>query len=269
MSLWETSSTNIRYALRSFRRSPVFIAVAVASLALGIGANTAIFTLVDQMLLGLLPVKDPAQLVTLWGRGEHYGGNNGPYRLSYPMYAEFLHKNQVFSGMFGRWDTAFSLAFEGKTARVAGELVTGTYFPVLGVGAAVGRVFTPDDDRKPGEHPVAVLSYRYWISRFAGDPSVIGKKLVINGYPMVIIGVSHAGFDGTDPAYSPHIRVPMMMRPQMTPSNTTALETRRFRRINVYRCGSNSCRRQRGGPSLASSTRTRCWSCPGSWRSCC
>src|SRR5580698_3281963 len=132
---------DVRYAFRTFRKSPVFVAVAVLSLALGIGANTAIFTLIDQILLRLLPVKDPEQLVLLWSRGSHYGSNNGPNKISYPMYEDFRDKNQVFSGMFCRTDTDFSVIFEGKTERVSGELVSGTYFPVLGVGAAVGRVF--------------------------------------------------------------------------------------------------------------------------------
>ena len=197
---------DIRFALRTFKKAPVFVVVAMLSLAFGIGANTAIFTLVDQVLLRLLPVKEPGQLVTLWGRGSHYGGNNGPYKLSYPMYAEFRDKNQVFSGMFCRWDTSMSLSFEGKTERVSGELVSGTYFPVLGVGAAAGRVFTPEDDVTPGGHPLAVLSYRFWLSRFAADPGVIGRKLVINGYPITVVGVSQAGFDGTDPGRSPQIR---------------------------------------------------------------
>src|ERR1700682_5691668 len=196
---------NLRYALRTFKQAPVFVAVAVLSLALGIGANTAIFTLVDQVLLRLLPVKDPQQLVTLWGRGEHYGGNNGPIKLSYPMYAGFRDQNQVFRGMFFRRDTAMSLSFEGRTERVAGELVSGTYFPVLGVGAALGRVFTPDDDKTPGGHPIAVISYRYWQSRFGGRPDVIGKKLLVDGYPLTIVGVSQAGFDGTDSGSFPQI----------------------------------------------------------------
>src|SRR5580698_7403895 len=131
---------DVRYAFRTFRKSPVFVAVAVLSLALGIGANTAIFTLIDQVLLRLLPVKDPQQLVLLWGRGGHYGSNNGPNKLSYPMYEDFRDKNQVFSGMFCRNDMDFSLNFEGKTERISGELVSGTYFPVLGVGAAAGNV---------------------------------------------------------------------------------------------------------------------------------
>ncbi len=131
---------DIRYAFRTFRKSPVFVAVAVLSLALGIGANTAIFTLIDQVLLRLLPVKDPQQLVLLWGRGQHYGSNNGRNKLSYPMYLDFKNKNQVFSGMFCRDGVDLSLNFDGKTERIAGELVSGSYFPVLGVGAALGRV---------------------------------------------------------------------------------------------------------------------------------
>src|SRR5207253_5754103 len=132
---------------RTFKKSPMFVAIAVLSLALGIGANTAIFTLVDQVLLRLLPVRNPQELTILWGRGEHYGGNNGGKKLSYPMYAEFRDKNPVFSGMFGYWNTSMSISFDGRTERIAGELVTGTYFPVLGVEPAIGRLFTPDDEK--------------------------------------------------------------------------------------------------------------------------
>jgi predicted permease len=205
----------------------------VLSLALGIGANTAIFTLVDQVMLRLLPVKNPQELVTLWGRGDHYGGNNGRYKLSYPMYVEFRDQNQVFNGMLGSWDTSINLGFDGRTERIAGQLVSGTYFPVLGVSAALGRVFTPDDDKVKSGHPVVVLSYRYWITRFAGDLGVIGKKLSVNGYPMTIVGVSQAGFDGTDPASSPQIRIPLLMEPAVNQGSTN-LEDRRFRWVNVF-----------------------------------
>src|SRR5580698_1233850 len=114
---------DLRFAFRTFRKAPVFVVVAILSLALGIGANTAIFTLVDQVLLRLLPVKDPQQLVLLWGRGEHYGSNNGPNKLSYPMYEDFRDKNQVFSGVFCRNDTPLSVNYEGKTEFVSGEMV--------------------------------------------------------------------------------------------------------------------------------------------------
>jgi predicted permease len=225
---------DIRYAFRTFRKSPVFVAVAVLSLALGIGANTAIFTLIDQVLLRYLPVKDPQQLVLLWGRGSHYGSNNGQNKLSYPMYEDFRDKNQVFSGMLCRDDEGFSLNFEGKTERVSGEVVSGTYFPVLGVGAALGRVFNVSDDQTPGGAPYAVLSYRYWISRFAGDPRVIGKKLVLNGYPFTIVGVSQAGFEGTDPTRSPQVRIPIMMKLQVDGLGFYDFKNRRNRWVNVY-----------------------------------
>jgi hypothetical protein len=179
---------DLRYAIRTFRKSPVFVVVAVLSLAFGIGANTAIFTLVDQLLLRLLPVKDPQQLVLLWGRGPHYGSNNGRYKLSYPMYEDFRDHNQVFSGMFCRWETSMSVSSDGRTERVDGELVSGTYFPVLGVLPALGRVFSPEDDKTPGGAPYAVISYRYWLSRYSGSPQVIGKKLIVNGYGEVSPG---------------------------------------------------------------------------------
>src|SRR5580698_1235849 len=137
---------DLRYAFRSSRKSPVFTAVAVLSLALGIGANTAIFTLLDQVLLRLLPVKDPQQLVLFTMRGRHYGGNWGGNVISYPMYRDFQDHNRtdngVFSGMFARRTFVTSLMFGGRTERVSAEMVSGTYFPVLGVGAFIGRTFT-------------------------------------------------------------------------------------------------------------------------------
>src|SRR5579884_3813518 len=128
-NLW----ADLRFALRSLRKSPVFTAVAVLSLALGIGANTAIFTLFDQILLRLLPVKNPRELVLLTMRGRHYGSNWGGNAISYPMYRDFRDHNQVFSGMFCRFPLAVSVGFEGQTERVQAELVSGTYFSVLGV----------------------------------------------------------------------------------------------------------------------------------------
>jgi predicted permease len=225
---------DFRYAARTFEKSPIFVVVAVLSLALGIGANTAIFSLVDQILLRLLPVKDPEQLVLLWGRGQHYGSNNGYHKLSYPMYEDFRDHNQVFSGMFCQWGTWMSVNAGGRTEHLEGELVSGTYFQMLGVGAAAGRVFTPDDDRTPGGHPVAVISYRYWMRRFGGDPHVVGSKLLVNGYPLTVVGVSQAGFDGTDPGASPAIRVPVMMKGEMDKLGFYTLKGRRGRWVSVY-----------------------------------
>src|SRR5947209_10462761 len=142
MSNMETVLQELRYAVRTLRKAPLFTSVAIFSLALGIGANTAIFTLVNQIILQMLPVKHPEELVLLTARGRHYGSNNGGNALSYPMYQDFRDKNQVFSGMFARRSSSLSLTYEGRTELAAGELVSGNYFPVLGVGAALGRVFT-------------------------------------------------------------------------------------------------------------------------------
>ena len=162
---------DLRFALRTLAKSPVFTGVAVLSLALGIGANTAIFSLLDQILLRLLPVQRPEELVLLTMRGSHYGSNWGGNAISYPMYRDFKDHTEVFSGMFCRFPLDTSLTFENQTERVQAELVSGTYFSLLGVGSAVGRTITPDDDRTPSGHPLVVLSYDYWKTRFAGCPS--------------------------------------------------------------------------------------------------
>src|ERR1700739_1953763 len=179
---------DLKYSVRSLRKSPIFLAVAVLSLAFGIGANTAIFTLINQLILQPLPVRNPEQLVMLAGRGDHYGGNNGRDKLSYPMYREIRDKNQVFSGMFCTYPTTVSATFQGRTELIGADLVSGNYFPVLGVGAAVGRVFTASDDLIQGGHPLAVLSYGYWRSRFAADPQILGKQIEINGRSLTIVG---------------------------------------------------------------------------------
>src|SRR5580658_8667614 len=210
--------SDVQFALRNLRRSPLFTFVAVGSLALGIGANTAIFTLVDQLLLRLLPVKNPAQLVLISATGPHMGNNRGARASSYPMYEDFQRKAAAFSYVFCRYSTPLSLSFNGQTERVNAELVSGNYFQALGVNSAIGRVFSPEqDDRTYKGHPTAVLSYGYWTTRFNGDASVIGQKIVVNDYPMTIVGVSAAGFNGLDPATSPQIRVPIQMKPLMTP----------------------------------------------------
>jgi predicted permease len=210
--------SDLKFALRNLGRSKLFTLVAVVSLALGIGANTAIFTLIDQLLLRLLPVRDPEQLVMIWTTGPHMGSNRGTHMASYPMYQDFQQKAPAFSYVFCRRETSLSISFGGQTERIDGELVSGNYFQALGVKAAVGRVLTSEeDDRVYKGHPVVVLSYPYWVTRFAGDPGVIGQKMLVNDYPMTIVGVSAAGFNGLDPARAPQIRVPMQMKPLMTP----------------------------------------------------
>src|SRR5207248_16683 len=194
----DTAARDFRFSLRALRRSPGFVAVAVMTLALGIGANTAIFSLLDQILLRLLPVKNPQQLVLLTMRGHHYGNNWGGNAISYPMYRDFQDHNEVFSGMFCRFGTRASLTYGGQAERVETELVSGTYFSVLGVGTTIGRTFTPDDDRVPNGHPLVVLSHAYWKQRFGGDPGILGKTLTVNKHDMTVIGVAQAGFDGVE-----------------------------------------------------------------------
>ena len=223
---------DISFAFRTFAKSPLFVGVAVLSLAFGIGANTAIFSLTDQVLMRTLPVRQPEQLVMFSAIGRHYGSNQGPNRISYPMYQDFRNRNTVFSGMFCFREVEMNVSYGGRTERVAGEVVSGNYFPVLGVQAALGRLFTANDDKFQNAHPVAVLSYGFWQTRFAGDSAVIGKKLNINGYPYTVIGVSQDGFSGTDPSVSQQIRVPMMMSPKI--GKYFDLNARRSRWVTAF-----------------------------------
>ena len=225
---------DLRFALRNLARSPLFTLVAVASLALGIGANTAIFTLVDQLILRLLPVRDPQQLVMIWTTGPHMGSNRGTRMASYPMYQDFQQRGQAFSAVFCRYQADTSIAIGGQTERAVAELVSGNYFQALGVGPALGRVFSPEqDDRVYKGHPSVVLSYAYWKTRFASDPSVLGQKILVNNYPMTIVGVSAASFTGLDPSSAPQLRIPIQMKPLMTPG-WDDLGNRRSQWVQVF-----------------------------------
>jgi predicted permease len=213
-SLWP----DLRFSLRAMRRSPLFASVAILSLALGIGANTAIFTLMDQLMLRQLPIKDPDQLVMLYQRGAHNGNNMGIRMHSYPIYQDIQQKAAPFSEVLCRRLVSASVSVDNQTERVETEMVSGNFFTMLGVKAAAGRVFNShDDDQVFMGHPVVVLSYDYWETRFARDPNAIGKKILVNNYPMTIVGVSAAGFAGIDPAASPQIRVPILMKPAIVP----------------------------------------------------
>ncbi len=224
---------DLHYALRGFRKAPVFTAVAVLSLALGIGANTAIFTLVDQLILRLLPIRDAERLVILAGRGRHYGGNNGMNALSYPMYQDLRDRNQVFDGMMCRYRFTATVGFGGETEAVVAELASGNYFPLLGIGATAGRVFTASDDLHAGQHPYAVLSYAYWKTRFAGATNIIGQTVRVNNYPVTIVGVSGPGFDGMEPSLPAQMFVPLAMAAEVRPGFQNMWD-RRQRWVNVY-----------------------------------
>jgi predicted permease len=224
---------DVRLVGRAWLKAPGFAAIAILSIALGIGANAAVFTLVDQVLLRTLPVRDPAALVQVRFTGQRYGNNWGDgSELSFPVFKEFRDANQVFDGMFARFGTAFNIGTQGRTERVAGELVSGGYFSVLGVGAALGRTIGDDDDRVPRGHPVAMLSHGYWKSRFNGDPSVLNSTLAINGHPYTVIGVARPGFDGIELGRQTQVFVPLMMKPLITPT-WDALDERLWRWIRV------------------------------------
>jgi predicted permease len=224
-------SGEIRYALRSLARSPVFAAVAILSLALGIGANTAVFTLLDHVLLHSLPVRNPDELVQLKEVGNFYGSNTGMNSLSYPMYEDLRGRNQVFSGILCRFQGPVSASFAGRNERAMGELVSGTYFQVLGVRPALGRLFTPEEDRTRGGAPVAVLSYDHWMTRFAGDPAIIGKEILVSDNKLTVIGVAQAGFDGVERLFPTQIYVPMMMAKQFS---SPSMDDRRTRWVQVF-----------------------------------
>ena len=215
-SLWK----DLRFGLRVLAKSPGFTAIAVITLALGIGANTAIFSLMNQVLLQRLPVKNPDELVILRAPGPVTGhvssDGDDTESFSYPMYKGLRDNNSVFSGVLARYRFSASVASRGQTDRASGELVSGNYFEVLGVRPAVGRVFSQDDDRVPGAQPVVVLSHSYWTRHFGADPSVLNKVLLINNVEMTVVGVSEAGFSGVQVGKTPDIFVPLMMTPQMT-----------------------------------------------------
>jgi predicted permease len=214
---------SLRLALRTITRTPFLTAVAVLSLALGIGANTAIFSLFDQMLLRSLPVQEPDQLVNLGAPGPKHGSQSCNQAgdcdatFSYPMFRNLEQAETGFSGVAAHRLFGANLAKDGETLSGEGMLVSGSYFPVLGVQPALGRLLGPDDDRAIGEHFVAVLSHGYWEDRLGSDPGVLNSTLVINGHPMTVVGVAPRGFEGTTLGGDPDVFVPISMRGQMSP----------------------------------------------------
>jgi predicted permease len=229
-------TSDVRLALRGLRRSPLFATVAILSLALGIGANTAIFTLIDQILLRKLPVASPDELVMLFQRGPHNGSNMGQRMHSYPMYQDFQQKAEPLGEVLCRRLADASVSVDEQTERVEVEMVSGNYFTMLGVKPVIGRVFSSaEDDQVYQGHPSVVLGYDYWVRRFNRDPQVVGKKILVNDYPMTIVGVSAAGFAGIDPARAPQIRVPILMKPVVVPEwEWVHMDDRRTRWVQVF-----------------------------------
>jgi putative ABC transport system permease protein len=228
---------DIRYALRQFRNNPGFTLTAVLTLALGIGANTAIFTLLDQALLRSLPVNDPAHLVLLrftgidTGHLHDYGGEQNDY-YSYLMYRDLRDKNTVFSGLIATTRADAGVLWNNSPAIARTELVSGNYFDVLGVHAAAGRLFVQADDLQPEASPLVVLSYGYWQRRFGSDNQIIGQSVLVNGHPFTVIGVAAPSFQSVQMGYLPDIFVPITMKKSIIPDEDDLLN-RRSRWLNI------------------------------------
>jgi len=218
---------NVRYAFRQLRRSPGFTITVIFTLALGIGANTAIFTLFDQVLLRMLPVQKPQELVRFeWsgsfrGMGSSFGGEITNY-FSYPMYKDLRDKNQVFSGVLAAVRTGVGVSWHNQAQNEDAEMVSGNYFQVLGVRPAIGRLLAPQDDTQKNANPVAVLSYNYWSRRFAMARDVVGQTILVNGHTFTVIGVAAPGFDSAIGGYRPALFVPISMDEQVIPWRVVA-----------------------------------------------
>jgi predicted permease len=224
---------NLRLALRTLFRTPFVTMIAILSLALGIGANAAIYSLFDEMLLQPLPVTHPERLVNFTGPGPQNGQNSCNSAggcdevFSYPMFRDLERANTAFSGIAGHFLFGVNVAMPGQTAvNGRGLFVSGSYFPLLGVRATLGRLLTPNDDQSIGGHYVTVLSYLFWRNQLGSDPSVVGKQIVINGHPMTVLGVAPDGFSGTTLGERPYVFVPISMRGVMN-TGWTGFEDRR------------------------------------------
>src|SRR5579864_4742678 len=205
---------DLRFAWRTLGRAPGFTAVAVMSLALGIGANTSIFSLLYQVVLRSVPVKDPKALVALESDDYSYGftrRDNNQSVYSYPMYQALRDHNQAFSGLIARSSFPATLAYRGEAVRANAEVVTGNFFEVLGVQPALGRLLMPSDDAGPAGNPAIVLSYSYWLAHLGADPVVLNSQILMNGHPVLVVGVAPRGFRGLLPGRDPEFFAPVSM----------------------------------------------------------
>jgi predicted permease len=229
MSAFDSIRQDLKYGIRQLRLNPGFTLAAILSLALGIGANTAIFTLFDQIVLRLLPVHNPRELVQLRVDGGRVGSQSGDGRhtFSHPAYLALRDRNTVFSGLTGQLVQSASLVGEDRSEMIRVGMVAGNFFNVLGVQPYLGRLLTPDDDRTKLGHPVAVLQYDFWQKRFAGNREIVGSSIRLNGSAFTVIGVSAPGFEGTDVGLQTQVWTPVMMKPVITP-NWDSLDDERY-----------------------------------------
>jgi predicted permease len=224
--------TNLKFALRTLFKTPIVTIVAILSLALGIGANAAIFSLFNQMLLRPLPVQDPDRLVNLAAPGPKPGSQSCNQAggcdevFSYPMFRDLQRVQNVFAGIAAHRLFGANLAARGQTLNGEGMVVSGSYFPVLGLNPAIGRLLGEEDDRAIGQSPVVVLSHSYWETRFGRDPNILGQALIVNGTSLTIVGVAPRGFNGTTLGANPQVYVPITLRGMMQPG-FSAFDNRR------------------------------------------
>jgi len=227
---------DLRYALRQLRKSPGFAAVAILTLALGIGANTAIFSLLDQALLRSLPVKDADRLVILKYDGSNTGHldsrSDGKFYFSYPMYRDLRDRNSVFSGLIATDWVQVGVQWHNQPDLVEAELVSGNYFDVLGLQPALGRLFVTSDDLVPDANPVVVLSFSYWQRRFGTDLGILNQSILMNGHPFTVVGVAPPGFHSVVMGDTPDVFAPMTMKAEVMPG-TKDLEDRRSSWLNI------------------------------------
>ncbi|HMC26396.1 MAG TPA: ABC transporter permease, partial [Verrucomicrobiae bacterium] len=208
---------DLKFAFRQLLKNPGFTAVAVLTLALGIGANTAIFSLINAAMLKALPVKNPESIVLLGSRGKE--DNKTDFGFYYPVFRKLREQNQFFDDVAAFASVPLNVRIDGQPEpMVPGQLISGSYLSLLGVNAVAGRNIAAEDDQVPGGHPVAMISYGYWQRRFARAPSAIGKVVQLNGTSFTIVGVAPPRFFGMEVGSAPEIMAPLMMQPQMMPT---------------------------------------------------
>jgi predicted permease len=230
--------SNLRIVLRSLARTPVFATVAILSLALGIGVNTAIFSLLDQLLLRTLPVERPQELVFLYSDGPWQGSyssdEGGGPSFSYPLFRELQKVQTPFAGLAGARNDSVSLAVNNQASHGSARMVSGNYFDLLGVRPAIGRLLTEDDDREPGAHPVAVLSHAYWSSRFGAELTALNQTILVNNFPVTIVGVAQKGFLSERVGNPPDIYAPISMKEEITPDWKGRLNDRQNAWVTMF-----------------------------------
>jgi putative ABC transport system permease protein len=220
---------DIQYAIRSMRKSPGFTAIVALSLGLGIGANSAIFTLVNAVFLKPIPVEEPSRVISIFTTDPK---NPGFLPLSYLNYIDYRDKNTVLSGLAAYTDVPIALRTDAAPQQIFGELASGNFFEVLGVKPVLGRAFRPQEDGAPGAHPVVVLSYAFWTRQYGANRGILGQKIILNGYPYVVIGVAPPNFQGVNTFAGPSLWAPIAMHAQLEPLDAYFL-TRRFLPLNA------------------------------------